>query len=418
MKAAAYCATRNLYPDLIPAIKSLLMHSDVDKIYLLIEDDAFPEPLPDACECINVSRQMWFRPGGPNWSQKWTWMVLMRCALTKILPETLDRVLSLDADTIVERDISELWDLDLTGWFLAAVREPRKSSPKTSYFNAGVVMYHLAQLRAEGMDDKLIRALNEKAYECTDQDAINTYVLDDDSKQTLPTGPIIEGLAPDGEAEGRKRYWLGDTPETAADDGQVLVYLLHDEATDELDAFRTSRAMLDAGERPVDVSLYLFRDSKSDRMGEEKYNALFFDTPEGEKSLVKVMTDVLEGRDLEVPKSLRIVLRGFDLGADLPAYSLTDHFFAMNDGVGGKVSMFDGFYEASFDGDVFDSDYTRIEGIVNNDLTVTVKQGQSIWPEWTGKDAAEDIGGESYKRLDGVWYNENELPLPEDAAAA
>lgn len=173
MKAAAYCATRNLYPDLIPAIKSLLMHSDVDKIYLLIEDDAFPEPLPDACECINVSRQMWFRPGGPNWSQKWTWMVLMRCALTKILPETLDRVLSLDADTIVERDISELWDLDLTGWFLAAVREPRKSSPKTSYFNAGVVMYHLAQLRAEGMDDKLIRALNEKAYECTDQDAIN-----------------------------------------------------------------------------------------------------------------------------------------------------------------------------------------------------------------------------------------------------
>ena len=251
-----------------------------------------------------------------------------------------------------------------------------------------------------------------------DQDAINTYVLDDDSKQTLPTGPIIEGLAPDGEAEGRKRYWLGDTPETAADDGQVLVYLLHDEATDELDAFRTSRAMLDAGERPVDVSLYLFRDSKSDRMGEEKYNALFFDTPEGEKSLVKVMTDVLEGRDLEVPKSLRIVLRGFDLGADLPAYSLTDHFFAMNDGTDGKVSMFDGFYEATFDGDIFDSDYTRIEGILNNDLTVTVKQGQSIWPEWTGKDAAEDIGGESYKRLDGVWYNENGTLPPEDDVAA
>ena len=36
----------------------------------------------------------------------------------------------------------------------------------------------------------------------------------------------------------------------------------------------------------------------------------------------------------------------------------------------------------------------------------------------SGKDAAEDIGGESYKRLDGVWYNENGTLPPEDAVAA
>ena len=46
MKAAVYCATRNLYLDLIPAVKSLLANSDVDRVYLLIEDDAFPEELP------------------------------------------------------------------------------------------------------------------------------------------------------------------------------------------------------------------------------------------------------------------------------------------------------------------------------------------------------------------------------------
>ena len=129
MKAAAYCATRNLYHDLIPSIKSLLLHSDVEKIYLLIEDDDFPEYLPPECKCINVSQQKYFIPGGPNWNRKWTWMVLMRCALSKILPPDLDRVLSLDADTIVEMDISDLWDLDLTGWYLAAAREPLKSTP-------------------------------------------------------------------------------------------------------------------------------------------------------------------------------------------------------------------------------------------------------------------------------------------------
>ena len=241
-------------------------------------------------------------------------------------------------------------------------------------------------------------------------------------EQTLPTGPIVEGLTEDGETDGWRKFWLGDTPETAESDSQVLVYLLWNETTDEVDAFRTSRAMIEAGEADIDVSLYIFRDSKADRMGEEKYDILFFDTPEGKKSLVKLITDVLEGRTLEVPKVIRIVLRSFDIeGADLPAYSLNDHFFAMCDGTDGKVSMFDGFYNATFDGDTFDSDYTRIEGILKDDLTVTLKKGQAIWPEHTGKDSAEDIQGEGFVRVDGEWYKADEAPeteLPDDAVAA
>ena len=135
--------------------------------------------------------------------------------------------------------------------------------------------------------------------------------------------------------------------------------------------------------------------------------------------MVKVISDVLMGRDLETPLPLRIVLRGFELeGADLPVYSLTDHFFAMCDGTDGEVSMFDGFYTNTFDGDTFDSDYIRIEGIMDGDLNVTVKEGQGIWPEWTGENTAEDIAGNQYTRVDNVWYNAEEAPLPEDAIAA
>ena len=245
-------------------------------------------------------------------------------------------------------------------------------------------------------------------------------------EQTLPTGPIVEGLTEDGETDGWRKFWLGDTPETAADKAQTLIYLVVNDETDEVHAFRTSVAAMNRGEASVDVSLYLFRDSKSDRMEEEKYNIMFFDTPAGEKSLVKFITDVLEARTLEMPKPLRVILRGFDLpGAEYPAYSLTDHFFAMCDATDGEVSMFDGFYNATFDGDVFDSDYTRIEGILDGDLTITIKQDQPIWPEWIDESIAEDLQGNRYVRVDGVWYPEEDAPtdeageeLPEDAQAA
>ena len=55
MRAAVYGGTRNVYERMLPAMKSLLMNSNVEKIYFLIEDDIFPYELPKEAECINVS---------------------------------------------------------------------------------------------------------------------------------------------------------------------------------------------------------------------------------------------------------------------------------------------------------------------------------------------------------------------------
>ena len=96
MRAAVYAGTRNIYADMIPSMKSLLMYSNVDKIYFLIEDDEFPYELPPEVECINVSNQKWFDPEGPNFISKWSYMILLRAALTKLFPD-LDRILSLEA---------------------------------------------------------------------------------------------------------------------------------------------------------------------------------------------------------------------------------------------------------------------------------------------------------------------------------
>lgn len=170
MKAAVYCGTRNLYADMLPAIKALLINSDVDKIYLLIEDDVFPYQLPDCVECINVSEQTYFDRDGPNYRNGWTYMVLMRAALHRVFPD-LDKIVSLDVDTIAAKNVSGLWDYDIEDYYLAGCKEPHKSRGSL-YINAGVMVLNLAKLR-DGKGDEIIEALNTRRFPFNEQDCIN-----------------------------------------------------------------------------------------------------------------------------------------------------------------------------------------------------------------------------------------------------
>ena len=72
MKAAIYTGTRNLYRHMIPAIKSLIANSDVDKIYVGIEDKSFPYELPPLCEVMDLSEQTFFAKDGANMKSRYT----------------------------------------------------------------------------------------------------------------------------------------------------------------------------------------------------------------------------------------------------------------------------------------------------------------------------------------------------------
>lgn len=171
IKAAAYSGTRNLYADMIPAVKSLLANSSVDRVHLLIEDDQFPYWLPDCVTVRNVSGQTYFPPDGANTNCPWTYMVLMKVALAQEFPE-YDRILSLDVDTIVEKNIDGIWGTDLDGYYLAAVHDTgRPNDPE--YYNGGVMYLNLEQLRHDGMDKALIDALNRRRYAFCEQEAIS-----------------------------------------------------------------------------------------------------------------------------------------------------------------------------------------------------------------------------------------------------
>ena len=150
------------------------MHSNVEKIYFLIEDDQFPYELPKEIECINISKQTYFRTDGPNFNNVCTYMVLIRAAYTKIFPH-LDKILSIDMDTVVNENISELWDLDLTNYYIAAVEERLLSEQEGSYFNMGVAMLNLKKIRDDKKDDELIDAINTYWYRYKEQDCFNEF---------------------------------------------------------------------------------------------------------------------------------------------------------------------------------------------------------------------------------------------------
>lgn len=174
MKAAVYAGTRNVYEDMIPSMKSLLIHSDVDKIYFLIEDDEFPYELPPEVECINVSGQTWFDSKGPNINNRCSYMVLLRVAFSKIFPH-LDKILTIDNDAIVRENISDLWDINLNNYYVAGCSEPKKTNNNFLYINMGVALINLKKIREDGLDNVMINALNTYYFIEAEQSCINQY---------------------------------------------------------------------------------------------------------------------------------------------------------------------------------------------------------------------------------------------------
>ena len=97
-----------------------------------------------------------------NQMSRFTIGAMFRCSLPELLPD-LNRIIYLDADLFVNRDIKELWDVDVREYYLAGVADegvavhyhPRilnkyHEIKKESYFNLGVLYMNLKKLREFG----------------------------------------------------------------------------------------------------------------------------------------------------------------------------------------------------------------------------------------------------------------------------
>ncbi|KZV68799.1 glycosyltransferase family 8 protein [Peniophora sp. CONT] len=95
----------------------------------------------------------------------------------------VERALYLDADTLVRTSVRPLWETDLRGHSLAAAQDVgyplghAVGAPGTSrepYFNAGVLLLDLAQVRTSVPDLKAV-ALEKLSGRYADQDALNAH---------------------------------------------------------------------------------------------------------------------------------------------------------------------------------------------------------------------------------------------------
>ena len=93
-----------------------------------------------------------------------------RMLLEDLLPQTVDRVISFDSDTIVLDSIEELYNTDFEGDYIAGVydcvgsaiqKKVLHADEKMKYCNAGMYLVDLKAWRRDKVGDKLIQAVLE-----------------------------------------------------------------------------------------------------------------------------------------------------------------------------------------------------------------------------------------------------------------
>ncbi len=166
MKDVVYFGSREIYQDFTTAINSHRAHTPDVNVYALIEDASLSVP--------DVTYMRWEAHryfNDTNLQTKWKQFGPIRCALTKVFPDK-DRIVSIDCDTIVTQDISELWELDLTDYHVAMTPEVTSSRP---YHNNGICVMNLKKLREDGVDDLMIAEMNRNHHIYVGQDAMQQY---------------------------------------------------------------------------------------------------------------------------------------------------------------------------------------------------------------------------------------------------
>ncbi|MGH7543579.1 MAG: glycosyltransferase family 8 protein [Gemmatimonadota bacterium] len=144
-------------------------------------------------------RVNWLRPSLHEFDDLPVWgrmpvTTYYKLAVPKLLPDSIGKVIWLDCDLIVNRDLGELWDLPLNGHPVLAAQDafvPLVSSrfgvagvrklgipPDAKYFNAGVMLVDLGSWRRERIVPRTITYLkaHRKDVFFWDQEGLNAVL--------------------------------------------------------------------------------------------------------------------------------------------------------------------------------------------------------------------------------------------------
>src|SRR5690606_6741170 len=98
--------------------------------------------------------------------------IYARLFIPHFVPQEVEKVVYLDVDMIVLKDVFDLWNIDISGYTIAAVHDTFDTAyygiknyeelgiPKDSkYFNSGLLMIDTVKWRRDRITEKLMRCL-------------------------------------------------------------------------------------------------------------------------------------------------------------------------------------------------------------------------------------------------------------------
>lgn len=160
-----FCINRKFLSIFLCCIKSIVLHGGYDHYEIYVVQSFFDQAMIDAISqdfkdsitfhFIRVSDDLF--EGFPE-TDRYPREIYYHLAATLYLPENLDRILYLDADTVVINPLKDLYETDFEGNYYAGCTHTRelltkinrtrlKTSKDAAYINTGVLLMNLPALR-------------------------------------------------------------------------------------------------------------------------------------------------------------------------------------------------------------------------------------------------------------------------------
>lgn len=128
---------------------------------------------------INIDKELTYTMGENKYVSQ---TACLKFHLPEIFPN-LDKVLYLDSDIIVQKDLSELFNTDINNFYVAGIVDfgvchlklhyKELNYKYEKYFNSGVMLLNLKKMREENITSKLIEYKQNQKNFYMDQDAFN-----------------------------------------------------------------------------------------------------------------------------------------------------------------------------------------------------------------------------------------------------
>ena len=198
----ALVANKNWYKYMVIDLYSLLsVTKNVKKVYLFTETDksSYIPYLDDVIKKFKNTKiivknankiiNKYLDDNSLNKDSFYTDFCMVKLMFSTELKE--DKVLYIDIDAIVKKDISNIWKYNIDDYYVAGCRDygildrgsERVQPIADKYINSGVVVFNLKKMREDNIQEKIFKIINSEGLYFPDQDALNlvchdkTYML-------------------------------------------------------------------------------------------------------------------------------------------------------------------------------------------------------------------------------------------------